>query len=151
MIAVIQRVSESKVQIDGKTIGEIGQGLLILLGVFDGDTETDGQFLADKIAGLRIFNDENGKMNLSLKDVGGSALVVSQFTLCGDWRKGRRPSYIHAAAAGDGKRLYEDFMARLRNLGLPVKSGKFGAMMDVHLVNDGPVTFVLDSRAKKPA
>lgn len=148
MIAVIQRVSESKVQVDGKTIGEIGQGLLILLGVFDGDTETDGQFLAGKIAGLRIFNDENGKMNLSLKDVGGSALVVSQFTLCGDWRKGRRPSYIHAAAAAEGEQLYEDFMDRLRNLGLPVESGKFGAMMKVDLVNDGPVTFVLDSKLK---
>lgn len=151
MIAVIQRVSESKVQVDSKTVGEIGQGLLILLGVFDGDLETDGQFLADKIAGLRIFNDENGKMNLSLKDVGGSALVVSQFTLCGDWRKGRRPSYIHAAAAAEGERLYEDFMDRLRSHGRPVESGKFGAMMDVHLINDGPVTFVLDSRVKKPA
>ena len=151
MIAVIQRVSESKVVVNGKTIGEIGQGLLVLLGVFDGDMETDGQFLADKIAGLRIFNDENGKMNLSLKDVGGSALVVSQFTLCGDWRKGRRPSYIHAAAPDEGERLYEDFMDRLRNHGRPVESGKFGAMMDVHLINDGPVTFALDSRAKKPA
>ena len=148
MIAVIQRVSESKVQVDGKTIGEIGQGLLILLGVFDGDTETDGQFLADKIAGLRIFNDENDKMNLSIKDVGGSALVVSQFTLCGDWRKGRRPSYIHAAAPDKGECLYEDFRDRLRNHSLPVESGKFGAMMDVHLVNDGPVTFVLDSKLK---
>ncbi|MBC8402958.1 MAG: D-tyrosyl-tRNA(Tyr) deacylase [Candidatus Marinimicrobia bacterium] len=151
MIAVIQRVSESKVQINGETVGEIGQGLLILLGVFDGDMETDGQFLADKIAGLRIFNDENGKMNLSIEDVGGSALVVSQFTLCGDWRKGRRPSYVHAAAPDAGERLYEDFMDRLRDHGRPVESGKFGAMMDVYLVNDGPVTFVLDSRAKKPA
>ncbi|NQT97965.1 MAG: D-tyrosyl-tRNA(Tyr) deacylase [Candidatus Marinimicrobia bacterium] len=148
MIAVIQRVSESKVQVDGKTIGEIGQGLLILLGVLDGDTEADGRFLADKIAGLRIFNDENGKMNLSLKDVGGSALVVSQFTLCGDWRKGRRPSYIHAAAPDEGERLYEDFMARLRKHGQPVESGEFGAMMKVDLVNDGPVTFVLDSKLK---
>ncbi len=151
MIAVIQRVSESKVQVNGKTIGEIGQGLLILLGVFDGDVETDGQFLADKIANLRIFNDEKDKMNLSLKDVGGSALVVSQFTLCGDWRKGRRPSYIHAAAPDEGERLYEKFMEQLQNHGQPVESGKFGAMMDVHLINDGPVTFVLDSQVKKPA
>ncbi len=151
MIAVIQRVSESKVVIDGKTVGEIGDGLLILLGVFDSDTEADGQFLANKIAGLRIFNDEHDKMNLSIQDVGGSALVVSQFTLCGDLRKGRRPSYIQAAVPDDGKRLYANFMTQLRAHGLPVESGVFGAMMDVHLVNDGPVTFVLDSRAKKPA
>ncbi len=148
MIAVIQRVSESKVVIDSKTIGEIGPGLMILLGVFDDDSETDGEFLASKIAGLRIFNDEDGKMNLSIKDVDGSALVVSQFTLCGDWRKGRRPSYIHAAVPADGKRLYEDFIVRLRNHGLPVESGQFGAMMQVELINDGPVTFVLDSKLK---
>jgi len=148
MIAVIQRVSESKVVVDNKTVGEIGPGLMILLGVFDDDSETDGEFLAGKIAGLRIFNDENGKMNLSIRDVGGAALVVSQFTLCGDWRKGRRPSYIHAAAPADGERLYEDFIARLRNYSLPVESGQFGAMMQVKLVNDGPVTFVLDSKLK---
>ena len=148
MIAVVQRVSESKVVVDDKTVGEIGPGLMILLGVFDDDSETDGEFLAGKIAGLRIFNDENGKMNLSIKDVDGSALVVSQFTLCGDWRKGRRPSYIHAAAPADGERLYENFIARLRNHGLPVESGQFGAMMQVELINDGPVTFVLDSKLK---
>jgi len=148
MIAVIQRVSESKVVVDNKTVGEIGPGLMILLGVFDDDSGTDGEFLAGKIAGLRIFNDENGKMNLSIRDVGGAALVVSQFTLCGDWRKGRRPSYIHAAAPADGERLYEDFIARLRNYSLPVESGQFGAVMQVKLVNDGPVTFVLDSKLK---
>ena len=148
MIAVIQRVSESKVVVDDKTVGEIGPGLMILLGVFDDDSEADGEFLAGKIAGLRIFNDENGKMNLSIQDIDGSALVVSQFTLCGDWRKGRRPSYIHAAAPADGERLYEDFIARLRNHGLPVESGQFGAMMQVELINDGPVTFVLDSKLK---
>ena len=148
MIAVIQRVSESKVVVDDKTVGEIGPGLMILLGVFDDDSEADGEFLAGKIAGLRIFNDENGKMNLSIQDMDGSALVVSQFTLCGDWRKGRRPSYIHAAAPADGERLYEDFIARLRNHGLPVESGQFGAMMQVELTNDGPVTFVLDSKLK---
>jgi len=148
MIAVIQRVSESKVVVDNKTVGEIGPGLMILLGVFDDDSETDGEFLAGKIAGLRIFNDENGKMNLSIRDVGGAALVVSQFTLCGDWRKGRRPSYIHAAVPADGERLYEDFIARLRNYSLPVESGQFGAVMQVKLVNDGPVTFVLDSKLK---
>lgn len=148
MIAVIQRVSESRVVVDGKTVGEIGKGLLILLGVFQGDTAADGEFLANKIAGLRIFNDENGKMNLSLRDVGGAALVVSQFTLCGDWRKGRRPSYIHAADPAEGERLYGNFMDRLRSQDLPVESGVFGAMMDVHLVNDGPVTFVLDSKAR---
>ncbi|MFH1850943.1 MAG: D-aminoacyl-tRNA deacylase [Candidatus Neomarinimicrobiota bacterium] len=147
MIAVIQRVSESRVVVDGKIVGEIGPGLLILLGVFDGDTETDGQFLADKIAGLRIFNDENSKMNLSLRDAGGAALVVSQFTLCGDWRKGRRPSFIHAAEPAEGERLYGNFMDRLRSQDLPVESGVFGAMMAVNLVNDGPVTFVLDSKA----
>lgn len=148
MIAVIQRVSESKVVVDNQTTGEIGHGLMILLGVYQGDTEEDVEFLARKITGLRIFDDENGRMNLSLLDVGGSALVVSQFTLCGDWRKGRRPSYIHAAEPAEGERLYEDFMTRLRQLSVPVESGRFGAMMDVHLVNDGPVTFVIDSRAR---
>ncbi len=148
MIAVIQRVSESKVVVDDRTVGEIGHGLMILLGVFQGDTEQDGEFLANKIAGLRIFDDEAGKMNRSIKDVGGSALVVSQFTLCGDWRRGRRPSYINSAEPAEGERLYGDFMVRLKSLGVPVESGEFGAMMAVHLVNDGPVTFVLDSRRK---
>lgn len=145
MVAVIQRVKNSSVEVDGKTVGSIGHGLMILLGVYTGDTEADGQFLADKISGLRIFNDDNGKMNLSIQDTGGSFLVISQFTLCGDWRKGRRPSYINAAAPDEGERLYEDFMEKLKATGLPVESGKFGAMMDVHLVNDGPVTFVIDS------
>ncbi len=145
MIAVIQRVSESKVIVSDETVGKIGHGLMILLGVFNGDSESDVKFLVGKIAGLRIFNDEQGKMNLSIQDVGGSALVVSQFTLCGDWRKGRRPSYINAAAPEDGERLYEDFMDQLRSQEVPVESGEFGAMMEVHLVNDGPVTFVLDS------
>ncbi len=146
MIAVIQRVRQAKVTVSGKTAGKIGAGLCILLGVAVGDTNSDADFLADKIAGLRIFSDKNGKMNVSLKDISGSALVVSQFTLCGDWRKGRRPGFTKAAAPDDGERLYRYFCGQLQGLGIPVETGKFGAMMDVSLINEGPVTFVLDSQ-----
>jgi D-tyrosyl-tRNA(Tyr) deacylase len=146
MIAVLQRVTEAHISIDDEIVDKIGSGLLILLGVVDDDTEEDGRFLSEKIAGFRIFADAQGKMNLSIKDVGGSALVVSQFTLCGDWRKGRRPSFIHAAPPTKGEALYKDFLQRLQDKGILVGSGQFGAMMKVHLVNDGPVTFVLDSK-----
>lgn len=148
MIAVIQRAREAFVEIDGKVIGSIEKGLVILLGVFQEDVETDAEFLAGKIAGMRIFSDSQGKMNLSVKEIAGGALVISQFTLCGDWRKGRRPSFIRAAVPTEGKRLYEYFIDCLKKENLPVESGMFGAMMDVHLVNEGPVTFVLDSKEK---
>ncbi|MDP6532901.1 MAG: D-aminoacyl-tRNA deacylase [Candidatus Marinimicrobia bacterium] len=146
MKAVIQRCSRGKVMVSGNTIGSIENGLVILLGVQKDDAEADADYLAEKIANLRIFNDENEKMNLSIQDVKGSALVISQFTLCGDTKKGRRPSFINAAAPEEGNRLYEYFMERLQDEGIPVESGEFGAMMDVNLVNSGPVTFVLDSK-----
>ena len=129
-----------------KVVGEIDNGLVILLGVQRGDTEKDADFLVNKISGLRIFSDENDKMNLSIKDVNGSALVISQFTLCGDTKKGRRPSFIKAATPDDGNRLYEYFMSEMKKSGVPIESGEFGAMMDVELVNNGPVTFVLNSK-----
>ncbi|NOZ03629.1 MAG: D-tyrosyl-tRNA(Tyr) deacylase [FCB group bacterium] len=147
MIAVLQRVTDGKVTVGGKVTGAIGLGLVIFLGVMREDDETDSEFLAEKIAGFRIFNDDARKMNRSIRDVNGSALVVSQFTLCGDWRKGRRPSFVNAAPPETGRALYEDFMRRLADKGVPVQKGEFGAMMKVSLVNDGPVTFVLDSRA----
>ena len=146
MITVIQRCSRGKVTVTEKVVGEINHGLVILLGVQKDDTEADADFLVNKISGLRIFNDDNDKMNLSIKDVDGSALVISQFTLCGDTKKGRRPSFINAAAPEEGNRLYEYFMAELEKEGVPVQSGQFGALMDVELVNNGPVTFVLDSK-----
>jgi D-tyrosyl-tRNA(Tyr) deacylase len=148
MIAVIQRVARANVTIKGMTRGCIGKGLVILLGVARGDEKSDADFLADKIAGLRIFPDDDGKMNISLKDARGEALVISQFTLCGDWRKGRRPSFIGAAAPEEGNSLYEYFCRTLAGFGIPVETGEFGAMMDVSLINDGPVTFVLDSKQK---
>ena len=146
MISVIQRCSWGKVTVADKVVGEIENGLVILLGVQKDDTEQDADFLVKKISGLRIFADENDKMNLSIKDVSGSALVISQFTLCGDTKKGRRPSFIHAAPPEEGNRLYEYFMSELEKEGVPVQSGEFGAMMAVELVNDGPVTFVLNSK-----
>jgi D-tyrosyl-tRNA(Tyr) deacylase len=148
MIAVIQRVHRADVTIDGRTSGCIDTGLVILLGVTAGDDETDADFLVDKISGLRIFSDEKGKMNISIKDIGGSALVVSQFTLCGDWRKGRRPGFTNAARPDEGERLYEYFCKVLKDADIPIETGRFGAMMDVALVNHGPVTFVLDSKQK---
>ena len=145
MIAVLQRASEGKVTVEDRITGEIDSGLVILLGVAQGDTESDADFLADRIAGFRIFNDDQGKMNRSIRDVNGSALIISQFTLAGDWRKGRRPSFTSAAPPEEGERLYEYFCDQLRKLEVPVKTGEFGAMMKVSLINDGPVTFVLDS------
>jgi len=146
MIAVIQRCSRGQVTVSDKVVGEISHGLVIFLGVQKNDTENDADFLVNKISGLRIFSDENDKMNLSIKDVNGSALVISQFTLCGDTKKGRRPSFIKAATPDDGNRLYEYFMLEMKKGGVPIESGEFGAMMNVELVNDGPVTFVLNSK-----
>lgn len=146
MIAVLQRVSEAKVVVDGHVTGEIGRGLVVLLGVHREDSENDCNFLVEKTVTLRIFSDENGKMNHSLADTGGTALVVSQFTLVSDWRKGRRPSFTSAAAPETAEQLYVHFMDGLKERNIPVESGEFGAMMQVQLVNDGPVTLVLDSR-----
>ena len=146
MIAVIQRAKRGSVTVDEKVIGEINHGFVILLGMTDTDEEVDANYLSEKIAHLRVFDDANGKMNLSIQDVGGSALVISQFTLCSDTRKGRRPSFIHAAPPEKGNTLYEYFMNQLKSKEIPVESGEFGAMMEVDLVNDGPVTFVLDSK-----
>lgn len=148
MITVLQRVIKASITVDKKVISEINGGLLILLGVMVDDTETDSKFLADKIAGFRIFNNTEGKMNRSIIDVGGSVLVVSQFTLCAEWLKGRRPSFIKAAPPQLGEALYKDFMECLRSKDIDTQSGQFGAMMEVALVNDGPVTFVLNSKDK---
>jgi len=145
MRAVIQRVSRAQVKVDGQTVGEIGCGFLILLGVAATDTEADADYLADKIAGLRIFEDEAGKMNRALADVGGAALVVSQFTLYGDVRRGKRPSFDASAPAEKARQLYEYFVGRIRCMGLKCETGKFQADMQVELVNDGPVTILLDS------
>ena len=145
MRAVVTRVNEASVEIDGKIVGEISRGLLILLGAAEGDEEKDIKYITDKCLTLRIFEDENDKMNRSVTDVGGELLVVSQFTLLGDVRKGRRPSFI---AAGDPKRaeiIYEAAVERMRGSGLKVATGKFGANMQVSSVNDGPVTILLDS------
>jgi D-tyrosyl-tRNA(Tyr) deacylase len=148
MKAVIQRVLESKVVVDSRTVGEIGRGILVLLGVEKGDGEKDAGWLTEKIAGLRIFEDEAGKMNLSVQDIGGGLLIVSQFTLAGNCAKGRRPSFDTAAPPDEANRLYEYFVAKAKSLDLPVQTGIFQADMKVSLVNDGPVTFILQSREK---
>ncbi len=145
MRAVVQRVRESRVEVKGSIVGAIGPGLLIFLGVGVGDKEKDGSYLAQKIANLRIFPDDGGLMNLSLLDTGGSALVVSQFTLWGDCRKGRRPSFAKAAGPEEARSLYACFIACLKEKSIPVSTGRFQEMMDVHLINDGPVTLLLDS------
>ncbi len=144
MRTVLQRVTQSTVTVSGETVGRIGQGLLILLGVEVHDTITQADFLAEKCAHLRIFSDESGKMNRSLMDVRGEALVVSQFTLLGDCSKGRRPSFCRAAGPDKGKELYDYFIKRLREYIPRVETGVFGAMMDVALVNDGPVTLLME-------
>jgi len=146
MRAIIQRVKEAKVEVSGETVGGIGEGILVLLGAGKDDTSADADYLADKILALRIFEDPDGKMNLSVTDIGGSLLVVSQFTLYGDCRKGRRPSFDKAAPPEIAEALYEEFVSRLRARGARVETGRFRAMMDVHLVNSGPVTLLLDSR-----
>jgi D-tyrosyl-tRNA(Tyr) deacylase len=146
MRAVLQRVSEARVRVNGEIVGEIGRGLLVLLGVGQGDGEADARFLAEKTAGLRIFEDAQGKMNLSVEEVAGAVLVVSQFTLYGDCRQGRRPGFSAAAPPELADALYRQFVEGLRKLGLPVATGIFQAEMAVELVNDGPVTLLLDSR-----
>jgi D-tyrosyl-tRNA(Tyr) deacylase len=146
MRAVVERVTEARVRIADETVGEIGAGLLVLLGVARDDFQEDADYLADKTINLRIFADEEGKMNLSLLDTNGAMLVVSQFTLCGDARKGRRPSYIDAAEPEKANALYEYFVERVRARGVKVETGVFQAMMKVGLVNDGPVTILLDSK-----
>jgi len=146
MRAVVQRVGRGEVRVDGKAVGAVGRGFVVLLGVARGDGEADARALADKVAALRVFEDAAGKMNLALAEVGGGLLVISQFTLLGDARKGNRPSFIDAAGPEEGNALYERFCALLREKGLPVATGTFRAMMEVELVNDGPVTILLDSR-----
>jgi D-aminoacyl-tRNA deacylase len=146
MRAVLQRVSRARVVVGDEVTGSIERGLLVLLGVAPDDTADDARRLADKIVGLRLFADEADKMNLSVADVGGAVLVVSQFTLYGDCRKGRRPSFIGAAAPDIAIPLYETFIDAVKALGIPTATGRFGAMMQVELVNDGPVTLILDSR-----
>jgi D-tyrosyl-tRNA(Tyr) deacylase len=146
MRAVVQRVSQASVVVDEQTVGAIDHGLMVLLGVAQGDTEKDAQYLADKTAGLRIFEDDAGKMNLSVEDVSGGILVISQFTLLGDCRKGRRPGFTDAAPPELADKLYEVYVDLLRNRGIYVATGIFQAEMKVSLVNEGPVTMMLDSR-----
>jgi D-tyrosyl-tRNA(Tyr) deacylase len=146
MRAVVQRVSRASVKVDGVVVGEIGKGLLVLVGVAQDDTESDADYLVDKIIGLRIFEDAEEKMNLSVKDVGGAVLAVSQFTLYGDVRKGKRPSFDAAARPEQAKKLYEYFVERVRATGLKCETGTFQAMMKVELANEGPVTIMIDSK-----
>ena len=145
MRAVVQRVSRARVTVDGEVTGEIGQGLLVLLGVGKDDTQAAADYLANKIAALRVFDDQNGKINLSVADIGGAVLAVSQFTLYADTQKGNRPSFNMAASPDQARQLYEYFVERIRAAGLRCETGKFQAMMQVELVNDGPVTILLDS------
>ena len=145
MRAVVQRVSCAAVMVDKETVGEIGNGLLILLGITHDDDSSGADYLVDKIVNMRIFDDHEGKMNLSLVDVGGGLLVVSQFTLYGDTRGGRRPSFLAAAPGSEAVRLYEYFVAKAREIVEDVATGRFGSMMDVELVNNGPVTIILNS------
>lgn len=149
MKAVIQRVARASVQVEDQIVGQIESGFLVLLGVAKGDRETDGHYLVEKIRNLRIFSDEQGKMNRSLVDIGGSVLLVSQFTLLGRMAKGRRPSFDEAAPPDEAKRLYRQVAEGLRSEGTHVETGHFAAHMRVELLNDGPVTFVLDSRSEE--
>ncbi len=146
MRAVVQRVTRASVEVNDEITGEIGHGLLVLLGVAQDDTETDADYLAEKIAGLRIFEDESGKMNLSVVDAGGAVLAVSQFTLYGDVRRGKRPSFDAAARPERARELYQYFVDKIRAAGLRCETGRFQAMMTVELVNSGPVTILLDSK-----
>ena len=145
MRAVVQRVSRAGVTVDGEVVGSVGRGLLVLLGVGPADTEAGARWLADKVVGLRIFPDEEGKMNRDVSEAGGGVLVVSQFTLYGDCRKGRRPSFVGAAPPEVAEPLYEAFVAAVRAQGVPAATGRFAAMMQVELVNDGPVTLLVDT------
>jgi D-tyrosyl-tRNA(Tyr) deacylase len=146
MRCVVQRVSRASVSVDGRVVGRIGTGLLVLVGVANGDGQADIEYTASKLLGLRVFGDPDGKMNRSVVDVGGSMLVISQFTLLGDVRRGRRPSFIDAAPSEAGRAAYGELVARVRAAGVPVEAGIFQAHMDVELVNDGPVTLLIDSR-----
>ena len=146
MRAIVQRVSRAKVTVNGETTGGISLGLLVLLGVGRGDGEADASYLAEKIVGLRVFEDDEGKMNRSVKEVGGGVLAVSQFTLYGDVRRGKRPSFDEAAAPEEARRLYEFFVERVRAAGLRCETGRFQEMMTVELANEGPVTILLDSK-----
>jgi D-aminoacyl-tRNA deacylase len=145
MRAVVQRVSRARVSVGEEVVGKIGPGLLVLLGVAKSDNVAQAEYLAAKITGLRVFNDENGKMNLSLAETQGAVLAVSQFTLHGDARKGKRPSFDEAAPPELARELYEYFVAKIREVGIPCETGRFQALMQVELVNDGPVTILLDS------
>ena len=145
MRAVVQRVARASVSVDGELKGKIGGGLLVLLAAAHGDGADQVKWMAEKITGLRIFSDDQGKMNLSLKQVEGHMLIVSQFTLYGDCRKGKRPSFAGSARPEEAEKLYDDFVEAVQNHGVPVQTGVFGAMMDVELVNDGPVTLIVDS------
>jgi len=145
--AVVQRVREAAVRVDGETVGAIGPGLLVLLGVREGDTRAEAEWLAAKVAGLRIFSDDQGKFNRSLTDVGGAVLIVSQFTLYGDARKGRRPDFTQAARPEVAEPLVDYFVAQLEAAGIPTATGRFGAAMDVQLVNHGPVTLLIEREA----
>ncbi len=148
MKVVLQRVTRAEVRVDGRVTGKIGHGLLLLVGIDQEDTEADIAFVAEKCVHLRVFADENDKMNRSLLDVGGEILAVSQFTLLGNTRKGRRPSFIHAAEPEKGKALYDLFVETLRSHSVPVACGVFGAMMEVELINDGPVTLIVESKPR---
>ena len=145
MLALVQRVKKSDVMVNGAVVGTIDAGLNVLLGVAAGDSEADADYLSAKVANLRIFEDAQGKMNLSLLDMGGQMLVVSQFTLLGDCRRGRRPSFINAAQPALAEKLYQRFIDQVRGMGVDVKTGQFGAMMQVTIINDGPVTLLVHS------
>jgi D-tyrosyl-tRNA(Tyr) deacylase len=149
--AVVQRVRAARVEVEGRTVGEIGRGFLVLLGVAKGDTAREAEWMAQKLAGLRLFEDAEGKMNLGLEEVGGAILIVSQFTLLGDCRKGRRPSFTEAAPPEEADRLYQLVVGKMKTNGLRVETGVFQAHMQVHLTNDGPVTLLLDTTAGQDA
>ena len=146
MISVVQRCSQANVNVGGNTIGEIGIGFVVLLGIQKNDSVSDADYIVKKLSTLRIFSDSNEKMNLSIKDIEGSALIISQFTLCGDTRKGRRPSFVNSESPEKGEELYNYFLSRFEKEGIPIQTGDFGAMMEVSLINNGPVTLVLNSR-----
>ena len=146
MIAVVQRVKKASIEINTKLHSSINNGLVVLLGIHTNDTQIEAEYLSKKIVQLRVFPDKNNKMNISLQDSGASILVVSQFTLCGDWKKGRRPSFSSSATPEKAEQLYSHFSKLLKSNNIPVQTGQFAAMMDVELVNDGPVTFVMDSK-----